>query len=353
MTTYKHVKTGHFDLGDGLLKLGTIPSITKDIGWYSQYADPTDTVNPIKYTGLIRSKADGSYHLFDQQTSVATANDPETLTINDALTTAALTLGTLSANTQVNTSTLNFNAPGNLLGANQVQFPVASGLVFADDNGTKYMEIDPTNNQVSVLCNLVAQSVNLTISGISTHPGTTGQYTGNLDIEGSAIKFNDTTSGYKNQIQFPSVSGFEILASDSSYGIQFSNNSADYAIPHTIGVTAANIELRGDTHQFSGFNLNVETLTPTAANSTTILDGTSSIFRVDATVGATTLQLPSASSNLGRVYKIIKIDSTAATVSIIPPTGQNIDQSTSSIVFDTQFDNVALVSDGFQWYTGL
>lgn len=351
MSTFKHVKSGHVDVGSGLIKLGTQPSYTEDVGFYSQYHDAHDATNPIKYAGLVRSNADGFYRLFDGQLSVATANDAEKLTVDDTLIKTQLNLATLSASNALKSNNLIFSAT-DALANNNITFPSTSGLNFTTDTGVSLLKIDPVANQVTVTGNLVASQVNLTISGISTQPASGGQYTGNIDIEGSAIAFNDTTVGHKNQIQFPATSGLQILASDQSYGIQFSNNTTDYPIPHTIAVSAANIELRGDTHQFSGFSLAVKTLTPTTT-AATALDGTSSIFRIDATASNATLQLPDAAANLGRVYKIIKIDTSANTVTILPPTGQNIDQNTSNIVFDSQYDTVALVSDGTQWYAGL
>ncbi len=74
-----------------------------------------------------------------------------------------------------------------------------------------------------------------------------------------------------------------------------------------------------------------------------------SILDVDATGGATTLTLPTASGIAGRQYTIIKSDSSTSVVYVAPPFGTI--QGLASVPLWMQYQTVKLISDGTNWRT--
>jgi len=113
-----------------------------------------------------------------------------------------------------------------------------------------------------------------------------------------------------------------------------------------IGTTApsAKLHVSGDTIISGAFSTKVTTIT---ANTT--LDNTYHIVLANATNGAITITLPSASTCSGRQYVIKKIDSSTNAVTIAPQSGQTIDGQTG-INITTQNDLRRIVSNGTNWY---
>jgi hypothetical protein len=96
----------------------------------------------------------------------------------------------------------------------------------------------------------------------------------------------------------------------------------------------------------SGFSRKVVT----ALTSNTTLGSTQDVVPVNATSASLTITLPSVATNSGRLYKISKSDATANTVTVAPASGESIAGVTNdTIVIDTQYDNVALISNGTTW----
>lgn len=95
---------------------------------------------------------------------------------------------------------------------------------------------------------------------------------------------------------------------------------------------------------------NVRTVTTNPASVTS----TDSTLIVDATAGSIILNLLTAAQlgNVSRVIRIIKIDNTANTVSIVPSVGGQTINGLSTLVLRGQFADVTLTSDGVsKWFT--
>lgn len=73
------------------------------------------------------------------------------------------------------------------------------------------------------------------------------------------------------------------------------------------------------------------------------------IVLVDASGGNRTITLPNATSCAGRQYIVKKIDSSANTVTISAQAGQTIDEQ-SSVVLNTQYQFIKVVSNGQNWF---
>lgn len=74
----------------------------------------------------------------------------------------------------------------------------------------------------------------------------------------------------------------------------------------------------------------------------------SELILVDATSGATTVNLPAAISNPGKVYEIKKIDSSTNAITIDPYATETVDGSTTTTL-NTQFELLRLICDGTNW----
>lgn len=88
--------------------------------------------------------------------------------------------------------------------------------------------------------------------------------------------------------------------------------------------------------------------TPVSVTST---DG---VVLVDATAGNVTVNLLTATQagSMTRAVRIMKIDSTAHTVTIVPSVGGQTIDGLANIVLHSQFEDVTLVSDGnTKWFT--
>ena len=70
---------------------------------------------------------------------------------------------------------------------------------------------------------------------------------------------------------------------------------------------------------------------------------------VDATSGALTVTLPSASSAVGRYFNVKKIDSTSNAVTVDADGSETIDGSTTASLA-SQYDSLSIVSDGTEWF---
>jgi hypothetical protein len=87
----------------------------------------------------------------------------------------------------------------------------------------------------------------------------------------------------------------------------------------------------------------------TTVNGNTTLNNSHFLVLVDASGGAVTITLPSASSNTGRMYIIMKIDNTANTVTI-QRSGSDYINGGTSLTISSQWNKFNLISaGGTQW----
>lgn len=94
----------------------------------------------------------------------------------------------------------------------------------------------------------------------------------------------------------------------------------------------------------------IETYTTTATVDATTSGSKTGFGRCDATAGAFTVNLPSATlTNRGRSTLFVKTDNSVNVVSIDADGAETINGSTSAITLTTQWDWVRLTSDGTGW----
>ena len=88
---------------------------------------------------------------------------------------------------------------------------------------------------------------------------------------------------------------------------------------------------------------------PIATKTATFTAATSEkILLCDATSGAITVDLPTASGNDGQVYRIKKIDSSTNAVTIDPNGSETIEGASTKVIY-IQYESVDIVSDGTNW----
>jgi hypothetical protein len=89
--------------------------------------------------------------------------------------------------------------------------------------------------------------------------------------------------------------------------------------------------------------------TATKTSNYTIVSGTDVVILANASSGAVTITLPTASSSAGYKFDIKRIDSTGNTCTIARSGSDTIDGGTS-LTLDVQYISVTVVSDGSAWY---
>lgn len=93
-----------------------------------------------------------------------------------------------------------------------------------------------------------------------------------------------------------------------------------------------------------------EVVSPIASTTTTITLGTTQYtVLANATGGAITINLPPAAANIGKIYNLKKIDSTANTVTIDPNAVETIDGAATRVL-TAQWQSVQIQCDGTAWF---
>lgn len=91
------------------------------------------------------------------------------------------------------------------------------------------------------------------------------------------------------------------------------------------------------------------TIDVTSVSATTTADESDTVLLVNANAGSRIINLPSASSALGRVYFIKKTDASVNSVTIDGAAGETIDGSTTKVL-STQYHAVKIISNGSNWF---
>ena len=78
------------------------------------------------------------------------------------------------------------------------------------------------------------------------------------------------------------------------------------------------------------------------------LQVTSFLVKVDATAGATTVNLPAAASSANRIINIKKIDASANTVTVDGNGAETIDGGATAVL-TVQWECITIMCDGAQW----
>ncbi len=89
-------------------------------------------------------------------------------------------------------------------------------------------------------------------------------------------------------------------------------------------------------------------MTPVAKTANYTLTGTDDLVLCATAAGSLTLSLPAAASHSGRVYTIIKTDSSVNPL-IIDPNGSETINGSTTLTYTKQYDFIQIVSDGTNW----
>jgi len=115
--------------------------------------------------------------------------------------------------------------------------------------------------------------------------------------------------------------------------------------------SAGSVNIDGKVNISSALSLPITTWTSTPAPGGNIFDVDDQHFTilVDSQVANTTVHLPDAVDNPGRVYNIKRIDNTAFTPQVVNPSGNSIDGMAAKVL-SSQWDCYTFQSDGTDWY---
>lgn len=73
------------------------------------------------------------------------------------------------------------------------------------------------------------------------------------------------------------------------------------------------------------------------------------VLIVDASGGAVTVTLPSASNAKAQMFVVKRVDSSANAVTVAAQVGETIDGA-ASVALSTQYERIVIISDGTQWW---
>jgi hypothetical protein len=114
----------------------------------------------------------------------------------------------------------------------------------------------------------------------------------------------------------------------------------------SFGAVSAQLSVKGDHGITSAGAWHDKT---TALSSTTTLDETHRRVTVDATSGAVSINLPAVSGITGRVYDIIKIDSSGNAVTVDGNSSETINGATTFVLSD-RYDKVQVSAGASEWH---
>ena len=73
------------------------------------------------------------------------------------------------------------------------------------------------------------------------------------------------------------------------------------------------------------------------------------IIICDAKSHGFVVSLPTASSNIGRIYYVKKVDSSQNTITVNPEGAEEVDDGATAVI-TTQFETITVTSDGLNWW---
>jgi hypothetical protein len=253
------------------------------------------------------------------------------LSSSDVTTALAYTPVNLAGDTM--TGTLSLPSDGLLVGTNDLVFSTGNvGLGTTSPDHKLDVEVeDLTNNAVTVAARVTHSTTGIPAAGMGTGLDLAAETSDELTISTlariEAKLTNATTASEDADLEFKTVASGALntvmsLSSSGNVGIGTS------AAPNSV------LQVDGP----------ISTAISTQTALTYTITATDSVIIVDATSNNVDISLPSASGIAGRKYTIKRIDSSANTVNVIG----SIDGVLSYAL--TQWQYVAVVSDGTQWY---
>lgn len=318
-------------------QLGATTGNQLDSNGFNVYSNQTG--GQLYFRGLLYTNTSGSNTTAILQ-ATQTANDI-TLNIDSSkiLGTGALASGSIATGfgTISTTNTITTTAA---VTAATLQ---TTGGLLAASSGTLSFAAGTGNNVVSIADNL-ADALSIKDGAISflQFATTTGAQLINVNKPlsinaNSNIQFNSATGTNLIQLQNNLASALNVADVAGNSYIKFvSSTAAPTVAVSQLATFSQLVTVNADCNLNGGLSQNVTAIT----NSTTL---TSAFSIVNATAGATTLTvtLPAASANIGRQYKIAKIDNGAGAVTVAVTSGDYIDGvQNDTVILGSQYDHV-------------
>ena len=163
----------------------------------------------------------------------------------------------------------------------------------------------------------------------------------------AAIGDSNTASG-----QYATTIGGRNLTVSGNYsmGINLDDTTRTVARNNTMAVMGGNVGIKtvfpsSTLHVFGSISEAYNAIT-----ATTTLDDTYSFVTASSTMNQVDIYLPSATTTLGRVYTVKRINSGGQSITVIPSGGNTIDGATT-LSIPLQYQSYSIISDGVsQWF---
>jgi hypothetical protein len=204
--------------------------------------------------------------------------------------------------------------------------------------------VDPGTNKPLVTIGPLTNTSTLENGGVAVKERTNGNLRAGIGWNGSAW-----AAGVGNQDNPLTPHGVQFLfnpannPNDPRIVVLNGSTTPVFLVDKEGDLTASSVTVTGNTTFGAAVNFPV-----TSVSTNTTLGNTHFLVLVNATGGAVTITLPSASGNTGRMYVIMKTDASANSVTIAPTGGQFINGA-ASISFNTQWQKYTVMSDGSNW----
>jgi len=187
-----------------------------------------------------------------------------------------------------------------------------------------------------------------TIAGTNAPIGT--PYSGPRVVTGWDNRFDETTTSVlltgKNNTVLSGSEGITVLGGGSN---TIHPSLENVTLINSSGITVTEPNVLYINNQKYTTALMGEAITIVNADSPYTLDNSTRTLFCDATEGALAITLPTAVGSNGKIFEIIKTDSTASTI-IITADGSETINGAASALLATQYDKVKLVSNGNNWF---
>jgi hypothetical protein len=231
----------------------------------------------------------------------------------------------------------------------KVASDVASGTAASDDllsisTNSDDIEINFDQSKISGLGDVTSGSISSGFGDITLDYGKT------VTAGTFASEFAElTTDAGVNKLSFLTNASEIVIPANLADSLKITDGTHDY-LTFQSGSSYQYVELSKDVHLKENFNESVIDIS--ASSDLSVVKGC--IFRVNAASGPVNVYLPAASvaDSVGRNIKIIKVDSSANTVTVLPQdTGLVNGEVDGSFTLELQYEHVKVTSDGDGWYT--
>jgi len=175
--------------------------------------------------------------------------------------------------------------------------------------------------------------------------GGTGQ---NMSASSGVVKVSSGTFSAGNVALASDVSGTLPVANGGT-GQTTASAAINALVPSQTGNAGLYLTTNGSAVSWASAAANLSVASITVANTPYALSTSTDVVLVSASGGAVEVDLPTASGNSGKVFRIKKTDSSSNAVTVDPSGTQTIDGVSTSRTLNTQYEEITIVSDGSNW----